>query len=138
MVHSPWAAAMEAKLLATAFLDHEVDGEVILKLSGRSYRSHRARPVLETSRTDRTCRSLKRRSRPPLPIPTEDPASGLETTTTLSSLLIEIRVELMADSLISVGDDDDALLTSHPQRPQTIRPATTEVVPTGPKKWCPF
>ena len=33
--------------LATAFLDRLVDGAAILKLTGRSYRAHRARPAVE-------------------------------------------------------------------------------------------
>jgi hypothetical protein len=40
--------------LATAFLDRMVDGAVILKLAGRSYRAARARPVPEANGTDRT------------------------------------------------------------------------------------
>lgn len=40
--------------LASAFLDRLVDGATILKLSGRSYRAHRARPVAEVDRTDPT------------------------------------------------------------------------------------
>jgi DNA replication protein DnaC len=48
-----WADYLGDPLLASAFLDRLVDGAVILKLSGRSYRAHRARPVLEASRTDR-------------------------------------------------------------------------------------
>jgi DNA replication protein DnaC len=48
-----WADYLGDPLLASAFLDRLVDGAVILRLSGRSYRAHRARPVLEASRTDR-------------------------------------------------------------------------------------
>jgi DNA replication protein DnaC len=40
--------------LASAFLDRLVDGAVILKLTGRSYRAHRARPVPEANGADRT------------------------------------------------------------------------------------
>jgi DNA replication protein DnaC len=47
-----WAKYLGDPLLATAFLDRLVDGAVVLKLAGRSYRAHRARPVLETSRAD--------------------------------------------------------------------------------------
>jgi DNA replication protein DnaC len=47
-----WADYLGDPLLATAFLDRLVDNAVILKLTGRSYRAHRARPVLEASRTD--------------------------------------------------------------------------------------
>jgi DNA replication protein DnaC len=49
-----WADYLGDPLLATAFLDRLVDNAVILKLAGRSYRAHRARPVLETSRTDQS------------------------------------------------------------------------------------
>lgn len=38
--------------LATAFLDRLVDGAVILKLTGRSYRAHRARRATEAGQTD--------------------------------------------------------------------------------------
>ena len=44
-----WADYLGDPPLATAFLDRLVDGAVILKLSGRSYRAHRARPVPEVS-----------------------------------------------------------------------------------------
>lgn len=37
--------------LASAFLDRLVDGATILKLSGRSYRAHRARPAAEVNKT---------------------------------------------------------------------------------------
>jgi DNA replication protein DnaC len=47
-----WADYLGDPPLATAFLDRLVDGAVILKLKGRSYRAHRARPVLETGRAD--------------------------------------------------------------------------------------
>lgn len=47
-----WAHYLGDPLLATACLDRLVDGAVILKLAGRSYRAHRARPVRETSRAD--------------------------------------------------------------------------------------
>jgi DNA replication protein DnaC len=40
-----WGEYLGDPLLATAFLDRLVDGAVIVKLSGRSYRAHRARPV---------------------------------------------------------------------------------------------
>jgi DNA replication protein DnaC len=40
--------------LAAAFLDRLVDGAVVLKLSGRSYRAHRARRSAEDDRVDRT------------------------------------------------------------------------------------
>jgi hypothetical protein len=40
--------------LASAFLDRLVDGAVILKLSGRSYRAHRARPAVEADKADPT------------------------------------------------------------------------------------
>jgi hypothetical protein len=40
--------------LATAFLDHLVDGAVILKITGQSFRAHRARPVPQVAEADRT------------------------------------------------------------------------------------
>jgi hypothetical protein len=40
-----WADYLGDPPLATAFLDCLVDGAVILKLTGRSYRAHRSRPV---------------------------------------------------------------------------------------------
>jgi DNA replication protein DnaC len=49
-----WAGYLGDPLLATAFLDRLVDGAVILKLSGRSYRAHRARPVAGAGRAERT------------------------------------------------------------------------------------
>lgn len=47
-----WADYLGDPPLATAFLDRLVDGAVILKLTGRSYRAHRARRVPETGATD--------------------------------------------------------------------------------------
>ncbi len=47
-----WADYLGDPPLATAFLDRLVDGAVILKLTGRSYRAHRARPVAETGKLD--------------------------------------------------------------------------------------
>jgi DNA replication protein DnaC len=47
-----WADYLGDPPLATAFLDRLVDGAVILKLTGRSYRAHRARPASETGKTD--------------------------------------------------------------------------------------
>jgi DNA replication protein DnaC len=47
-----WADYLDDPPLATAFLDRLVDGAVILKLTGRSYRAHRARPVLESDAAD--------------------------------------------------------------------------------------
>jgi len=49
---SVWGDYLSDPPLATAFLDRLVDGAVILKLSGRSYRAHRARPVPETGQAD--------------------------------------------------------------------------------------
>jgi DNA replication protein DnaC len=49
-----WADYLGDPPLATAFLDRLVDGAVILKLSGRSYRAARARPVLESDEADGT------------------------------------------------------------------------------------
>jgi len=39
-----WADYLGDPPLATAFLDRLVDGAVILRLTGRSYRAHRAAP----------------------------------------------------------------------------------------------
>ena len=47
-----WADYLGDPPLATAFLDRLVDGAVILKLTGRSYRAHRARPVPGTDVAD--------------------------------------------------------------------------------------
>jgi DNA replication protein DnaC len=47
-----WADYLGDPPLATAFLDRLVDGAVILKLTGRSYRAHRARPVIEADAAD--------------------------------------------------------------------------------------
>jgi len=47
-----WADYLGDPPLATAFLDRLVDGAVILKLTGRSYRAHRARPAAEPVKTD--------------------------------------------------------------------------------------
>ncbi len=47
-----WADYLGDPPLASAFLDRLVDGAVILKLSGRSYRVHRARPVAEADKVD--------------------------------------------------------------------------------------
>jgi DNA replication protein DnaC len=44
-----WGDYLGDPPLATAFLDRLVDGAVILKLTGRSYRAHRARPAPETA-----------------------------------------------------------------------------------------
>jgi DNA replication protein DnaC len=49
-----WGDYLGDPPLATAFLDRLVDGAVILKLTGRSYRAHRARRVTETDQTDRS------------------------------------------------------------------------------------
>jgi DNA replication protein DnaC len=49
-----WADYLGDPPLATAFLDRLVDGAVILKLTGRSYRAHRARRVAEAEQADRT------------------------------------------------------------------------------------
>jgi DNA replication protein DnaC len=49
-----WADYLGDPPLATAFLDRLVDGAVILKLTGRSYRAHRARRVPEAAQVDRT------------------------------------------------------------------------------------
>jgi len=49
-----WAEHSGDPPLATAFLDRLVDGAVILKLTGRSYRAARARPVPEAGDADRT------------------------------------------------------------------------------------
>ena len=47
-----WADYLGDPPLATAFLDRLVNGAVILKLTGRSYRAHRARPTVEAGKTD--------------------------------------------------------------------------------------
>lgn len=49
-----WADYLGDPLLAAAFLDRLVDSAVILKLSGRSYRAHRARLVPEINSAGRT------------------------------------------------------------------------------------
>jgi DNA replication protein DnaC len=49
-----WADYLGDPPLAAAFLDRLVDGALILKLSGRSYRAHRARPLSEPGEVDRT------------------------------------------------------------------------------------
>lgn len=49
-----WAEYLGDPPLATAFLDRLVDGAVILKLSGRSYRAHRARPAPEAGPADQS------------------------------------------------------------------------------------
>src|SRR5512132_131349 len=49
-----WADYLGDPPLATAFLDRLVDGAVILKLTGRSYRAHRARRAPEAGQVDRT------------------------------------------------------------------------------------
>jgi DNA replication protein DnaC len=49
-----WADYLGDPPLAAAFLDRLVDGAVILKLTGRSYRAHRARRVPEADQADRT------------------------------------------------------------------------------------
>ena len=49
---SEWGKYLGDPQLAMAFLDRLVDGAVILKLSGRSYRAHRARPAPETGQAD--------------------------------------------------------------------------------------
>ena len=55
-----WAKYLGDPPLATAFLDRLVDGAVILKLAGESYRVHRAgpswRPAGPTNLTDRSLR----------------------------------------------------------------------------------
>ena len=49
-----WADYLGDPPLAAAFLDRLVDGAVILKINGESYRVHRARPVPEAGRSHRT------------------------------------------------------------------------------------
>jgi DNA replication protein DnaC len=48
-----WADYLGDPPLASAFLDRLVDGAVILKLTGRSYRAHRARRAAEANQADR-------------------------------------------------------------------------------------
>ena len=47
-----WADYLGDPPLATAFLDRLVDGAVILKLAGRSYRAHRAGSASEVNRPE--------------------------------------------------------------------------------------
>jgi len=47
-----WADYLGDPPLAAAFLDRLVDGAVILKFTGRSYRAHRARPAVEPGGAD--------------------------------------------------------------------------------------
>jgi DNA replication protein DnaC len=49
-----WADYLGDPPLATAFLDRLVDNAVILKLTGRSYRAHRARPVADAAKASPT------------------------------------------------------------------------------------
>lgn len=49
-----WADYLGDPPLATAFLDRLVDNAVILKLTGRSYRAHRARPVADAAKANPT------------------------------------------------------------------------------------
>jgi DNA replication protein DnaC len=49
-----WADYLGDPPLATAFLDRLVDGAVILKLTGRSYRAHRARRAPEAGQVEWT------------------------------------------------------------------------------------
>ncbi len=49
-----WADYLGDPPLATAFLDRLVDGAVILKLTGRSYRAHRARRASDAGQADRS------------------------------------------------------------------------------------
>jgi DNA replication protein DnaC len=49
-----WADYLADPPLATAFLDRLVDGAVILKLTGRSYRVSRSQPIRGTDEGDRT------------------------------------------------------------------------------------
>ena len=49
---SAWADYLGDPPLAAAFLDRLVDGAVILKLTGRSYRAHRARRIPEPGQTE--------------------------------------------------------------------------------------
>ena len=49
---SAWAEYLGDPPLASAFLDRLVDGALILKFTGRSYRAHRARPVIVAVKID--------------------------------------------------------------------------------------
>jgi DNA replication protein DnaC len=51
---SAWADYLGDPPLATAFLDRLVDGALIQKLTGRSYRAHRARPVSEAGQANQS------------------------------------------------------------------------------------
>jgi DNA replication protein DnaC len=100
-----WADYLGDPPLATAFLDRLVDGAVILKLTGRSYRAHRARPPPKQAR----------------PIPLED-----------STSIPRVPHRARPRSHHRLGDRPGAL-TSLTTRPQTTRAATAQVAPTGPK-----
>ena len=47
-----WADYLGDPPLAAAFLDRLVDGAAILKLTGRSYRAHRAQPIHKSDGAD--------------------------------------------------------------------------------------
>jgi DNA replication protein DnaC len=49
-----WADYLGDPPLAAAFLDRLVDGAVVHKLTGRSFRAHRARPVADAAKTSPT------------------------------------------------------------------------------------
>jgi hypothetical protein len=49
-----WADYLDDSPLAMAFLNRLIDGAVILKLSGRSYRAARARSIVKTNGKDQT------------------------------------------------------------------------------------
>ena len=108
-----WADYLGDPPLATAFLDRLVDGAVILKLTGRSYRAHRAaarrnrtRPTGHDRTFDAVIPSPLRR-----PLPTSHPAE--------------------------CGHHEPASLTPSSPHEQMAHAATGELVPTGPKKLCP-
>ena len=103
---SAWADYLGDPPLAAAFLDRLVDGAVILKLSGRSYRAH--------------CAGLSRR--PVRPIPPER---------SLVTALARPR-PLPAHNPTTCGDTKR--VSPPPFRaPLSIRAATGEVVPIRPK-----
>jgi IstB-like ATP binding protein len=48
-----WTEKLGDNDLVGAFLDRMVDGAVILKINGKSYRAHRAQPTRQTTNTNR-------------------------------------------------------------------------------------
>ena len=107
---SEWGKYLGDPQLAMAFLDRLVDGAVILKLSGRSYRAHRA--------------DLHRR--PVRLIEPEGARRGDDATRSTTSAASNSTSRPLPGS-------QEGILTPPSVPPQTIRAATGQVVPTGPK-----